>query len=164
MTHERAETRQAGFAVVTVSDTRTAATDTSGAAIQQLCEAAGHRIVEHVLVPDEPARIRTAVSGFLAHPDVAAVVLTGGTGVAPRDRTPEAVEPLFDLRLDGFGELFRALSFQEIGPAAMLSRAVAGIAGGRAVFCLPGSEKAVRLGLERLVLPQIGHLLAQLGR
>lgn len=150
--------------VVTVSDSRVAATDKSGKLIQERLEAAGHRVVERCLVPDEPDAIRGAVLGAIARPDVDLILVTGGTGVAPRDTTPETVEPLLDKVLAGFGELFRALSWEEIGPAALLSRAVGGTAGQSAVFVMPGSSAAVRLALERLILPEIGHLLGQLRR
>src|SRR5262249_10518802 len=135
------------------------ATDTSGAAIRALCEAAGHRIVDSRILPDEPARIRQVLAEWLGGGAAEVVLLTGGTGISPRGRTYEAVSEMLEQRLDGFGELFRALSWQQIGPAAMLSRAVGGIARGRPVFALPGSEAAVRLALERLILPELNHLL-----
>lgn len=153
-----------GFAVLTVSDTRTAATDRGGPRVRALLEAAGHRVVDSGIARDEVEAIRAAVRAALARDDCDVVVLTGGTGVAPCDVTPEALAPLLERRLDGFGELFRALSFQAIGPAAMLSRATAGTNGRRALFALPGSPAAVELAITRLVLPEIGHLLAQLRR
>ena len=148
-------------AVVTVSDTRTPETDTGGALVAELLEAAGHPVVERRIVPDDPAAIRDAVAALLRRDDVRAAVLTGGTGVAPRDVTPDTVEPLLDRVIPGFGELFRALSYEEIGSAALLSRALAGLASGRVVFVLPGSRGAVRLALERLVVPELGHLAAE---
>ena len=153
-----------GFAVLTVSDTRTAATDRGGPRVRALVEAAGHHVVESAIVRDAVEAIRAAVRAALARGDCDVVVLTGGTGVAPRDVTPEAVASLLERPLDGLGELFRALSFQEIGAAAMLSRATAGTIGPRALFALPGSPAAVELAITRLVLPEIGHLLAQLRR
>ncbi|HVP28619.1 MAG TPA: MogA/MoaB family molybdenum cofactor biosynthesis protein [Myxococcota bacterium] len=147
--------------VITVSDTRTVETDAGGALAEALLQAAGHAVVSREIVRDEPAAIAAAVEGALARPGVGAVVLTGGTGVAPRDVTPEAVEPLLERVIPGFGELFRMLSFEEIGSAALLSRALAGMARGRVVFVLPGSRGAVRLALERLVLPELGHLAAE---
>lgn len=150
--------------VLTVSDRRGAEDDASGDAIAERMEAAGHRVTGRRLVPDEVPAIRAAVTAALADEEVDAVLVTGGTGAAPRDRTPEAVEPLLDRRLEGFGELFRMLSYQEIGAAAMLSRATAGTAGRRAVFLLPGSVAAVRLAVERLVVPELPHLLGQLRR
>ena len=113
---------------------------------------------------DEAEDIRAAVRQGIEDPEIDAVIACGGTGVAPRDVTPEAVGPLLEKRLDGFGELFRALSFAEIGAAAMLSRALAGVAGGTAVYVMPGSEAAAKLGVERLVLPELAHLVGQLRR
>jgi molybdenum cofactor biosynthesis protein B len=151
------------FAVITVSDTRTVATDESGRTALELIEAAGHAVVSRTIVRDDQDAIRAAVIDSIAA-GALAVYLTGGTGLSPRDRTPEAVAPMLDLVLPGFGELFRRLSFDEIGPAAMLSRALAGIRGDRAVFVTPGSPAAVRLALARLVLPEAGHILAQAAR
>jgi molybdenum cofactor biosynthesis protein B len=148
-------------AVVTVSDTRTLETDSGGALAAELLERAGHPVVSRTLVRDEPQAIAAALRELLARGAVRAVVLTGGTGIAPRDRTPEAVEPLLERVIPGFGELFRALSYQEIGSAALLSRALAGLAAGRVVFVLPGSRGAVRLALEKLVLPELAHLAGE---
>lgn len=156
--------RDVGFTILTVSDSRRAGDDRSGALARRLVTEANHRVVGARIVRDETVSIREAVEAFLDDPGCDVVLLTGGTGVAPRDRTPEAVGPLFERELPGFGELFRALSFAEIGPAAMLSRATAGVARGRALFLLPGSPAAVELALSRLVLPEIGHLLAQARR
>ena len=150
--------------VLTVSYSRTAADDRSGDLIQELLEGAGHSISGRAIVPDDPEQVSARVLAALARQGVDAVLLTGGTGIAPRDSTVEAVEPLLDRRLDGFGELFRALSFQEIGAAAMLSRALAGTAGRSAVFLMPGSTAAVRLALEQLILPELPHLIGQLRR
>lgn len=147
--------------VVTVSDTRTPETDTGGALVAQLLEEAGHPIVGREIVPDEADRIRGALDAALARDGVRAVVLTGGTGVAPRDVTPDTVEPRLERVVPGFGELFRMLSYAEVGSAALLSRALAGIAAGRVVVVLPGSRGAVRLALEKLVLPELGHLAAE---
>lgn len=153
-----------GFALVTVSDSRRQGEDGSGALARRLVAEAGHRVAGARIVRDETASIREVVEAFLGDPGCDVVLLTGGTGVAPRDRTPEAVVPLFERELPGFGELFRTLSFAEIGPAAMLSRATAGVARGRALFLLPGSPAAVELALSRLLLPEVGHLLAQARR
>ena len=147
--------------VVTVSDTRTLETDSGGALAAELLAGAGHPLVRREIVKDEPAAIAGMVLRGLAEDGVGALLLTGGTGVAPRDVTPDAVEPLLERVIPGFGEIFRALSYQEIGSAALLSRALAGIAAGRVVFVLPGSRGAVRLGLEKLVLPELGHLAAE---
>ena len=153
-----------GCAVLTVSDSRTTADDSSGQAIRERLEAAGHRVVEHSIVSDDREAIQYAVLRALARGEVDAVIATGGTGVSPRDVTPEAIAPLLEKELSGFGELFRLLSFQEIGSAALLSRALAGTAGRKAVFVLPGSSGAVKIGLERLIVPELGHLVGQLRR
>jgi len=150
--------------VLTVSDSRTLDTDTSGQAIATLLEAAGHRVVGRAVVRDEPREVTETVRHQIGGGRVQAVVTTGGTGFSPRDTTVEALVPLFDKTIDGFGELFRALSFEDIGPAAMLSRATAGVMGDAVVFLLPGSEKAVRLAMERLILPELGHLVGQMAR
>ncbi len=153
--------------VLTVSDTRTDATDASGRAIVTLLSDAGHQVVAREIVPDEPTLVRDAIlrqcdADQAAGPDV--IITTGGTGITERDRTFEAVESLLEKRLDGFGELFRMLSFEQVGPAAMLSRATAGLARGRIIVSLPGSEAAVRLAMERLLLPELGHLVQQARR
>ena len=159
--HRKSAVAQVPTAVITVSDTRTLDTDTGGARVAELLSAVGHPVVVREIVKDEPAEISATLSALLARDDVAAVIFTGGTGVAPRDITPEAVEPLLDRVVPGFGELFRALSYQEIGSAALLSRALAGLASGRVVFVLPGSRGAVELAMEKLVLPELGHLAAE---
>jgi molybdenum cofactor biosynthesis protein B len=153
-----------GFGVLTVSSSRAVADDRSGDAIEASLRREGHRLVERRLVEDDVPAIRASVEELLDHDEVDVVVVTGGTGLSPRDLTPEAVAPLLDRVVDGFGELFRSLSFQEVGSAAMLSRAVAGVVGGKAVFVLPGSPGAVTLGMERLILPEAGHLLGQARR
>lgn len=162
--HREEAPRTLGFVVLTVSDSRDATTDRGGPAVRELVVAAGHGVRHAAIVADRVETIREAVGAALADPGCDAVVLTGGTGVAPRDVTPEAVRPLLERELPGFGELFRQLSFAEIGPAAMLSRATAGVARGKALFLLPGSPAGARLAMERLVLPEIGHLVAQARR
>ncbi|HEY6508810.1 MAG TPA: MogA/MoaB family molybdenum cofactor biosynthesis protein [Vicinamibacterales bacterium] len=167
MSHEDHRSRGpavVGCFVLTVSDTRTAQTDTSGQAIRTVLQEAGHVVTGSAIVPDEPLRVTVSVREWLAHPATRVIVTTGGTGITARDGTFEAVDGLFEKRLEGFGELFRMLSFQEIGPAAMLSRATAGTVGRRAIFLLPGSEAAVRLALVRLVLPELGHIVQQLDK
>ena len=141
----------ASIITVTVSDTRTEADDTSGKALRE--ELSAFDIVRHVIVPDEPDQIEHIV----LEENVDAVVLTGGTGIAPRDRTYEALTVMFDKTLDGFGEAFRRLSWDQIGPRAVLSRATAGVVGTTLVFSLPGSEKAVRLGAKELIAPILAH-------
>ncbi|CAG0975028.1 molybdopterin adenylyltransferase [Burkholderiales bacterium] len=159
--HRREATSQVATAVLTVSDTRTLETDRGGALAAELLSGAGHPIAWRRIVRDEPGEIGAAVEAALLDPAVRAVVVTGGTGVAPRDVTPESVEPLLERIVPGFGELFRALSYEEIGSAAILSRALAGLSRGKVVFVVPGSTGAVRLALERLVLPELGHLAAE---
>jgi molybdenum cofactor biosynthesis protein B len=151
-------------ALLTVSDTRSSAADASGQTARRLIIGAGHAVVDQRIEPDEPTRIRAAVEAWVDRADCDAVIITGGTGIAPRDRTHEAIAGLLELRLDGFGELFRALSFAEVGSRAMLSRALGGICRGKPVFALPGAPRAVELGLVRLILPELGHLLGELSR
>lgn len=162
--HGHRDVASVGCAVVTVSDTRTPETDESGAHIRAALERAGHRVVSYAVLPDEPARIRGHVEDALADPGVQAVIVNGGTGIAPRDTTYEALTGLLDKRLDGFGELFRMLSFERVGPAAMLSRAAAGVARGKILASLPGSPDAVALAMDRLLVPELGHMAGLLGR
>jgi molybdenum cofactor biosynthesis protein B len=150
--------------VLTVSDTRTESTDKSGAAIAALLTAAGHEVVGRAIVKDEPADVARVVSDQLASADVQAIITTGGTGLTSRDSTYEAIDGLIEKRLDGFGELFRMLSYHDIGPAAMLSRAVAGTARGKFIAALPGSEGAVRLAVSKLLVPELSHIAQQLGK
>ena len=150
-----------GVYVVTCSDTRTPATDEGGALVRELALGAGHTVLGADLVKDDVAAITIALDHALSH-GARAIFFTGGTGVARRDVTLEAIEPRFDKRLDGFGELFRALSFQRIGPAAFASRAAAGVVQGALVFALPGAPKAIMLAMEQLILPELGHLVREL--
>jgi molybdenum cofactor biosynthesis protein B len=148
-------------AVISVSDTRTLETDASGRELARLLEGAGHRVVERTVVPDDPAKITLVLRHWLGA-EVEAVLLNGGTGISARDGTVEVVRQFLERELPGFGELFRHLSFEQVGPAAMLSRALGGIASGKAVFLLPGSPRAVVLGMEKLVLPEIRHIVHEL--
>ena len=157
--HRAKAKRQVGCAVLTVSDTRTEANDESGGRLKSLLGEAGHEILSYAIVPDDPSRIRESLQPLFADRGVQAIFLTGGTGIAPRDTTFEAVRSLFEKEIDGFGELFRMLSFAEIGAAAMLSRATAGIVAGKALFSMPGSTAAVDLAMRKLVLPELGHVL-----
>lgn len=154
----------ARLALLTISDTRTAADDVSGETMRRLVESGGHTAVARVILPDELVPVRAWVAARLDDPGCDGVITSGGTGVSRRDRTYEALAALLELRLDGFGELFRALSFAEIGSAAMLSRAVGGVVRGKLLFCLPGSPPAVTLALERLILPELSHLIAEIRR
>ena len=149
-------------AVLTISDTRANETDVSGRAIVELLEGAGHIVAKRQILRDEPMDVRDAVLANVGGVD--AIITTGGTGITSRDSTYEAVEGILEKYLDGFGELFRYLSFQEIGSAAMMTRATAGVARGTAIFLLPGSEHAVRLGMTKLILPELGHVVRELRR
>jgi molybdenum cofactor biosynthesis protein B len=146
--------RPLSLAVLTVSDTRTQETDRSGAVLCEAAVEAGHEVVEREIVPDDIYRIRAVVSAWIAAPHVHAIVTTGGTGMAARDRTPEALRPLFDMQIEGFGELFRQVSFEEIGTSTLQSRALAGLANRTVIVCLPGSPGACRTAWRRILLPQ----------
>jgi len=164
--HREASPDRIRVAVVTVSDTRTPENDTGGDAAEELLRAAGHEVVHREIVKDDPPKIEELLEGLLARSDVDAVVTTGGTGISGRDTTYEVASRLIGKRLDGFGELFRMLSYGEIGSAAMLSRAVAGVvetgSGAGFLACLPGSSAAVRLGVEKLLAPELGHVVFEL--
>ncbi|HXW06437.1 MAG TPA: molybdenum cofactor biosynthesis protein B [Vicinamibacterales bacterium] len=160
--HRRDSPRSVRCYVLTISDSRTDATDTSGAAIVELLRAAGQEVVGRRIVKDDPAAVRGAVKSMEGVADV--IITTGGTGITGRDSTYESLVGLLSKQLDGFGELFRMLSYQEIGSAAMLSRACAGTIGRMAIFSLPGSEHAVRLAMKKLILPEIGHVVRELRR
>ena len=148
--------------VLTISDSRTDASDTSGAAIVELLTGAGQVIVGRKIVKDDPAMVRGAVKSMEGSADV--IITTGGTGITGRDSTYESIVGLLNKQLNGFGELFRMLSYEEIGSAAMLTRACAGTIGRTAIFSLPGSEHAVRLAMTKLILPELGHVVRELRR
>ena len=150
--------------VLTVSDTKTPDTDTSGQLIRKLLLDAGHQIVGSSIVRDEPKDVQRVIREACTNDEVRAVLVTGGTGITSRDSTYEAIEALLDKRLPGFGELFRMLSYQEIGAAAMMSRAQLGVHARRIVVSLPGSPNACRLALEKLVIPELSHLIREVGR
>ena len=152
------------MALVTVSDSRTPTTNDGGRILRALVEEAGFAVVGEALLVEEPAAMRAQVASFARLAIADAVLVTGGTGISPRDRTPEAVGALFQQRLPGFGELFRLLSFQQIGAAAMMSRAEAGVVDGVAVFLLPGSPAAIELAVRKLIAPELPHLVGQLRR
>ncbi len=150
-------------AVITVSDTRTPATDTSGEIARQLLEAAGHQIVRSRIIPDEPTLIRAELDAALEiWPSIQTIVFNGGTGIAARDTTYDAIDQVLTKTLPGFGEIFRLLSYQEIGSRAIASRAIAGTYDHLLVFSLPGSRGAVQMGMERLILPELVHLVTQI--
>ena len=160
--HKRDAPKTVRYFVLTISDTRTPATDTSGDAIVSLLEAGGHELTGRQIVKDDADAVRQVVLSQQAAADV--IITTGGTGITSRDSTYEAIVGLLDKRLDGFGELFRMLSYPEIGAAAMLTRACAGTLGRTAIFALPGSEHAVRLGISKLILPELRHVVRELRR
>ncbi|MCC5859497.1 MAG: molybdenum cofactor biosynthesis protein B [Ectothiorhodospiraceae bacterium] len=143
------------IAVLTVSDTRTEADDKSGSLLAERLETAGHRLADRAIVPDDIYRVRVVVSHWIADEAVKVVVSTGGTGITGRDTTPEAVQPLLDMQIEGFGELFRQVSFQEIGSSTIQSRALGGVANGTLVFVLPGSSGACRTAWDRILQPQL---------
>jgi molybdenum cofactor biosynthesis protein B len=162
--HKASAPQTVGCFVLTISDTKTPETDTSGAVIRDLLAGAGHPVIGSAIVRDEPSEVQRIVREACANAAVRAVLLTGGTGITSRDSTFEAVEALLEKRLPGFGELFRMLSYQEVGAAAMLSRAQMGIHARRIVVSLPGSPNACRLALEKLLIPELPHLVREASR
>lgn len=162
--HRAAAPESVRCAILTVSDTRTTDTDTSGGLIRDTLRLAGHKIVDYQIVPDEPDQIRRMLADWVGRDDLQVVLSNGGTGIAARDTTYDAISGMLEKRLDGFGELFRMLSWQEIGAAAMLSRAVAGVAGGTLIVAMPGSTNAVRLAMTKLIIPEIGHLVYEINK
>ena len=164
--HKEGAPKKLGFAVITISSSRSIALearkkviDESGDMIVEFLKSGGHVVFMQELVPDDQRLIESAVKKALQSNNVDAIITCGGTGISPADITIESVYPLLDKELPGFGELFRSLSYDEIGSGAVMSRALAGVARGKAIFCLPGSPQAVRLCLERLILPEVGHIV-----
>jgi molybdenum cofactor biosynthesis protein B len=157
--HKSKAPKSVNLAIITVSDTRTEADDSSGMAIADIMARAGHIIVRRAIVKDEVEEIQKALRELIEDTGVQAVVMNGGTGIARRDVTLEAITPFQEKSIPGFGELFRTLSFNQVGSAAMMSRASAFVTEGKIVFCLPGSEKAVRLAVEKLIAPELGHMV-----
>jgi molybdenum cofactor biosynthesis protein B len=162
--HKATAPRSIGCWVLTVSDTKTPDTDTSGQLIRKLVTDAGHQVVGSSIVRDEPKDVQRVIREACANDAVRAVLVTGGTGITARDSTYEAIEAMLDKRLPGFGELFRMLSYQEIGSAAMMSRAQLGVHAHRIVVSMPGSPNACRLALEKLVIPELSHLIREVSR
>ena len=160
--HREAAPESVRVAVLTISDTRTPETDTGGDAVQEALESAGHEVLYRTIVRDDASLIRTALVDALARGDVDAVVTSGGTGISARDTTYEVVDRMVEKRLDGFGEIFRMLSYEEIGAAAIMSRALAGAVGTKFVASLPGSRNAVRLAMEKLLVPELAHVVFEL--
>lgn len=159
--HQKHARKNLKLGVITASDSRSLANDESGRLIRRMLEDAGHQVTYYEVLPDTPATIKQAIVANL--PGLDGVIVNGGTGIAARDSTIEAVRTLLEKELEGFGELFRMLSYQEIGPAAFLSRALAGTSGGKIIVSLPGSPDACRLALEKLLVPELGHMAHLLG-
>ena len=157
--HKGKAHRTVRCAIITLSDTRTEETDTSGRRIKELLAEQGQPVVSYQILKDEPEQITTVVQALLAQPDVDAIITNGGTGIAPRDTTFEAIQSLLEKEISGFGEMFRMLSYADIGASAMLTRATAGVANGKVIISLPGSTGAVELGMTKLVLPELGHMM-----
>lgn len=153
-----------GCAILTISDSRTIETDTSGGLIRDMLRMVGHQVVDYQIVPDDPEQIVRMLNEWTAVDTVQAILTSGGTGIASRDTTYDAIARLLEKRIDGFGELFRMLSWEEIGAAAMLSRAVAGVANGTLIVAMPGSMNAVRLAMSKLIIPEIGHLVFEINK
>jgi len=160
--HKTQAPTSVGAMIITCSDTRTPDTDTSGRLIHKLLEGHGHTVIAYHIVQDEPGQIQFRIAQGMVNDAVQAIIVNGGTGISRRDSTYEAVDEMLEKRLDGFGEIFRYLTYQEIGSPAIMTRAIAGILKGRVLFSVPGSENAVRLAMEKLILPELGHLLQQL--
>jgi molybdenum cofactor biosynthesis protein B len=158
MTHDNNTNREflpLNIAILTVSDSRTETTDTSGALLCERLSDAGHKLADKQIKPDDIYQLRATVSEWIARPDVQVVITTGGTGVTGRDGTPEAITPLLDKIIDGFGEMFRSLSWPDIGPSSLQSRCIAGVANGTYIFCLPGSTGACATGWDKLIVTQL---------
>ena len=162
--HRRDQKIEATIALMVTSDSRTIETDETGKTAVRLLEAAGHRVSTHVIIPNETGRIHEAYMEFLGDPEIQVIITSGGTGISSRDKTVGAVSATFEKPIPGFGEVFRRLSFDEIGHAAMFSRATAGTVQGKLVFCLPGSRGAMAIALEKIILPSLGHMLWELSR
>ncbi len=159
--HKASARASVKLGIVTVSDTRTLETDTSGLLIDQIATQAGHEVAWRKIVRDEPVEIQNVIAQSQLDPSIQAVLITGGTGISPRDQTVETLEKLFTKQIPGYGELFRWLSFQEIGPACILSRATGGLIGPLVVLLMPGSRAAVKLAMEQIIVPELPHLVRE---
>ena len=162
--HRRVSISSTRCFVLTISDTRTESSDRSGQAVVELLSAAGHDVLGKTIVPDDSDIVRASVETRLSDPSLQVIITTGGTGISSRDQTYDVIVRLLDKQIDGFGELFRSLSYQDIGPAAMLSRACAGVAQGKILIAVPGSENAVRLAMAKLIIPELGHLVHEVSK
>ena len=162
--HEQQSPQHVRCAVITVSDTRTLETDTGGQTVIHHLTAAGHQVVAREIIPDDPAKMKPLLLSLQSRDDIDAILMTGGTGITSRDLTYETVSSLFTKPLPGYGEIFRMLSFQEIGPAAILSRATGGLMGHKILLTMPGSPAAVRLAMEKIIVPELPHLVREARR
>jgi molybdenum cofactor biosynthesis protein B len=162
--HKRDQKVEAVIGIIVTSDSRNLDTDETGKLAVRLLEESGHDVLSRIIVPNDTGMIHEAYMGFLSDPDIQVIITSGGTGISSKDKTVSAVSATFDKSIQGFGELFRRLSFEEIGHAAFYSRATAGSAQGKLIFCLPGSKGAMRMALEKIILPSLGHLLWELNR
>lgn len=162
--HRRDQRLETAFAILVVSDTRTKETDWSGKIAMEMVESEGHTVEGYDIVKNDEGEVRTAITGYFNDPLIRVILTSGGTGVGRKDITADTVEPLLDKKLDGFGEHFRRLSYEEIGLAGIYSRAVAGLARNKAIFCIPGSKNAMLTALKKIILPSIGHLLWEVDR
>ena len=162
--HRHLAPRNVSCAVVTISDSRTEADDESGKLVRQRLSDNGHRVVAYSLLKNEPEAIRAKIMELVGQEDVQVIITSGGTGVSQRDVTVDTVEPMLEKKLDGFGELFRSLSYQEIGTGSIMSRATAGVIGGKVILCFPGSLGAATLAMDKVILPELGHLVREATR
>ena len=162
--HKRQAPGSVSCAVITISDSRTEQDDESGQLIGQKLSENGHRVMDYAILRNDAGAVKKKLSELLGQEELQVVITSGGTGVSHRDITVETLYPLMEKKLDGFGELFRSMSYEEIGTGSIMSRAVAGVAGGKVILCLPGSLGAVTLAMDRIVLPEIGHLVREATR
>jgi len=162
--HKEASPAAVSAGVLVISDSRTESSDESGKLICRLLESSGHKLEGFGLLKNEPSSITASIERFLESPRAQVIIISGGTGLSCRDVTVETVAPMLDKKLDGFGELFRSLSYQEIGPGCIMSRALAGVCRKKVIICLPGSFKAVRLAMEKIILPELGHMVREATR
>jgi len=162
--HKKEAPQSAGVALLTISDSRTEETDESGKLLRQKLEESGHRIIAYALLKNDAAAVKETIEEFLDEEEVQVIITGGGTGLSHRDITVETVSEMLEKRLDGFGELFRSLSYQEIGTSSIMSRAVAGVIKGKVIICIPGSLGATKLAVEKIILPEIGHMIREASR
>jgi molybdenum cofactor biosynthesis protein B len=164
MEHKEASPETVTCAVLVISDSRTEKTDKSGALLKEKLSQGGHRVADYAILKNDSNAVRQKIQELLARDEIQVIITSGGTGVSRRDITVETVTPLLEKTLDGFGELFRTLSYMEIGTASMMSRAVAGVTGGKIILCIPGSLGAAKLAVEKIFLPEIGHMVREATR